>query len=61
MTDDIRRILTNPYYCLRNWAVGKDTHEPIISEEKWIEAATRMIKEDGAEVFLRHLLDNLKG
>jgi hypothetical protein len=58
---DIRRMIANPYYCLRNWAPGQDIHEPMISENDWIKAAMRMIKEEGADVFLRHLLENLKG
>ena len=33
----------------------------MISEEQWISAATKLIKESGPEVFLRNLLENLKG
>jgi hypothetical protein len=61
--DDIRRIVANPYYCLRNWAVGQDIHEPLISEEDWIKAGVSSIKQDrdNGKTFLRSLLENLKG
>jgi hypothetical protein len=53
--DDIRQILSDPIHCLR---VGD--REPIISEELWIRAATRAIAEEGAETFLRRMLDGMK-
>jgi hypothetical protein len=59
--DDVRKIICNPYYCLRNWTPGTDVHEPMISEEQWINAAKAMIEMEGAETFLRNLLANLKG
>ncbi len=60
--ENIKRIIANPFYC-----VGKmdETmcveHEPLITEELWIKAAVKSINESGAEDFLRHLLENLKG
>jgi hypothetical protein len=54
--DDIREILSDPIHCLQ---VGE--REPIISEELWIKAAARAIKEDGAETFLRRMIDGIKG
>ncbi len=59
---NIKRILANPYYCLRSIderLFGE--HEPLVSEEDFIEAGSRFIREQGAEAFLRELLENLKG
>ncbi len=58
----IKRILANPYYCLRSIderLFGE--HEPLVSEEEFIQAATRSIREQGAETYLKNLLKNLKG
>jgi hypothetical protein len=55
--DDVSNMISNPIYCLR-WRGA----EPIITEEMWIKAATRRIKEDqdrGAK-FLRELIEHLK-
>ena len=60
--DDVKRILTNPFYCLAKIdPIFFQEHEPLISEEKWIAAAKQFIKQDGAEEFLKHMLANLKG
>jgi hypothetical protein len=60
--EELRKIFANPFYCLRqveeNFTVD---HEPLVSEEQWIKAGVQVIKESGAEVFLRDLLENLKG
>jgi hypothetical protein len=60
--DDIRRMLSNPFYCLRqihpDFAIE---HEPIISEQQFIEAGARLIQEIGPEKYLKELLENLKG
>jgi hypothetical protein len=50
--NDVRKLLSDPNYCL-----GANR---AISEELWIKAAVRSINEDGAETFLRNLLENLK-
>jgi hypothetical protein len=49
--DDIRRILSDPGYCL--------SVPPVIPEEQWIKAGVRLIDEIGAEAYLRLLLDHL--
>jgi hypothetical protein len=59
--DDVKRILTNPFYCLQKIdPIFCQEHEPLITEEKWIAAAKQFIKQNGAEEFLKHLLANLK-
>jgi hypothetical protein len=55
-------ILTNPFCCLRSIDerfIGG--HEPIVTEEEFIEVGARFIREQGAEAYLRELLENLKG
>jgi hypothetical protein len=59
--DDIQRLITNPFYCINIAPMLCAEHEPMISEEQWISAATKLINESGPEVFLRNLLENLKG
>ncbi len=60
--EQIIRILTNPFYCLRNIderLTGE--HEPLISEEDFIRGGVRFIAEHGPEEYLRQLLENQKG
>jgi hypothetical protein len=49
--DDIRRILTDPGYCL--------SVPPVIPEDQWIKAGARLI-EIRAEECLRLLLDHFR-
>ena len=59
---DVRRTLCNPVYCLGRVAPWiSDPPPPIISEEQWIAAGTKMIEELGAGDYLRLLIANLKG
>ena|SRR5271165_4084958 len=57
---DVRRLITNPFYCLTADPVLAQPHEPLVSEEQWIDAAVKMIEVEGARVFLRSLIENLK-
>jgi hypothetical protein len=61
--EDISRILANPFYCINISENMVGEHEPLISEEDWIKAGVKSIKEDGdgGEKYLKHLLENLKG
>jgi hypothetical protein len=36
-------------------------HDTLVSEEQWVKASANLIREIGAEKFLRLLLENLKG
>lgn len=59
---DVRSILANPFYCLRQVApIFCEDHEPMISEAQWVKAGVQFIKEYGAEEYLLYLLANLKG
>jgi hypothetical protein len=59
--ENILRMLTNPFYCINIAEELCAEHEPMVTEEQWIAAATKLIKESGPETFLKHLLENLKG
>lgn len=59
---DILRIFANPFYCLSYIdETFVRNHEPMVTEEEFIEVATELIKEIGVEAYLRNLLFNLKG
>ncbi len=59
--EQLQRILANPFYCINMHPSITIEHEPLISEEIWIKSAVKSIEEKGAEVFLKNLLENLKG
>jgi hypothetical protein len=50
--DSVARTLINPSYCL--------TDRPIVIEEKWIKANTRLVQETGAESYLATMLSVLR-
>jgi len=59
---DMIKVLSNPFYCLEKveptFAIA---HEPIVTEEEFIKCGVKLIKEIGAESYLKNLLENLKG
>ncbi len=58
---DVALMLANPFYCLRTIdPVFRLDHEPIITEKRFIAAGVRLIKEEGAEAYIRLILENLK-
>lgn len=60
--EDVARIIANPFNCLRSVdLIFIEDHEPLISESDFIKAGMNQIEQLGAEVYLRHLLANLKG
>lgn len=60
--DDIGRIFANPFYCLSDIDVTLCApHEPLVTEEVWVRVGAKLIQEIGAEKYLQHLLENLKG
>ena len=48
----VREMMTNPIYCLSEPA--------IVPEETWIAAGAKLIREIGAEEYLRMVLANLR-
>ena len=55
------RLLANPFYAIEFAPIFAERHEPLVSEDTWIEANFSLIESEGAEEYLRLLLDILKG
>lgn len=61
-TDDIRKMLCNPVYCLDQVAPWiAEPPRPLIPVEEWVAASAKLIEEIGAEPYLRLLIQNLRG
>lgn len=58
---EIARIIANPFYAINIDQSLCEKHEPLIDEKTWIKTAKRLIEEDGIDLFLWNLLENLKG
>jgi hypothetical protein len=50
--DSVTRMLINPHYCL--------TNPQVVTDEKWIEANTKLVGKMGAETYLATLLSVLR-
>lgn len=57
----VQKIVCNPFYAINIEPDLGIKHPLMISEEDWIKANVNSIKDDGAEVWLKRLLDVLKG
>lgn len=57
----VRRMLTNPFYCIRVDRSFCEEHDFIRTEEQFVKAGVELIRREGAEVYIRNLLANLKG
>ena len=58
---DITGMVANPFYAIEIDESLSMLHEPLISEDQWVEANVRLIEELGPEPYLRNLLSILKG
>lgn len=58
---DVAAMLVNPFYAVTFSDDLFGEHQPMVSEDQWIAANTRLINELGAERYLRQLLTVLKG
>ncbi|WP_030751525.1 hypothetical protein [Streptomyces griseus] len=54
-------VLINPFSAVEIHPSLAVPHEPLVSEDQWVQAALRLIEEHGAELALRALLKSLKG
>lgn len=54
-------VLINPVTAIQIDPSLARRHEPLISEEHWVQVGMRIIEQSGAEFFLRALLKALKG
>jgi hypothetical protein len=61
-TEDIRKMVCNPVYCLDQVAPWiAEPPGPIVPVEQWVAAGAKLIEEIGAEAYLRLLIQNLRG
>jgi hypothetical protein len=61
-TEDIRKMVSNPVYCLDRVAPWiAEPPGPVIPIEQWVAASAKLIEEIGAESYLRLLIRNLRG
>jgi len=54
-------VIANPFYAITIDDGLTLPHEPMISEDDWIEANVNLISELGPKAYLRNLLSILKG
>lgn len=57
----VRKIVCNPFYAINIEPDLCIEHPPMVSEEDWVKANINSIKDEGAEAWLKRLLDVLKG
>jgi hypothetical protein len=60
-TDDLIRILVDPYYAINVDPDIATDHQPIITKIGWIKTNRRLIDELGADKWLIYLLSILEG
>ena len=61
-TEDIRKMVCNPVYCLDRVAPWiAEPPGPVVPVEHWVAAGAKLIEEIGAEAYLRLLIQNLRG
>jgi hypothetical protein len=58
---DVAAMLANPFYAIEIDPNLTVPHQPLVSEDQWVAANIQLIKELGAESYLRNLLSILKG
>jgi hypothetical protein len=58
---DVASMIANPFYAINLDEGLALPHDPLISEDDWVDANVRLIEELGAEPYLRSLLSVLKG
>ena len=61
-TEDIRKRVCNPVYCLDRVAPWiAQPPGPLVPVEEWVASGAKLIEEIGAEAYLRLLIQNLRG
>jgi hypothetical protein len=60
-TEDLIRVLIDPFYAINVDPVLVAEHQPIVSKAQWVRANSRLIDELGAEEWLVYLLSILEG
>jgi hypothetical protein len=59
--NDTINMLINPFYAINIDPSLADEHDPLVSEEQWVQANLKLIDEIGAHEWLQHLLAVLQG
>jgi hypothetical protein len=59
--NDTINMLINPFYAINIDPGLADEHDPLITEEQWVQANLKLIDEIGAHEWLQHLLAVLQG
>jgi hypothetical protein len=60
-TEDLIRVLIDPFYTINVDPALVAEHHPIVSKAQWVRANSRLIDELGAEEWLVYLLSILEG
>jgi len=58
---DVSAMIANPFYAVEFDPALAAPHDPLVSEDQWVEANARLIDELGPRPYLRNLLAILKG
>lgn len=59
--NDAVNMLINPYYAVNISPDLAGQHEPLVTQDQWIQANLRLLDEIGAHEWLEHLLAVLQG
>lgn len=59
--DNLQRIIINPFYAITVAPQFTEEHAPAMGEAEWVQASASLMREMGAERWLRQLLDVLEG
>lgn len=59
--DNLQRIMMNPFYVVTVASQLTTEHDPPMGETEWVQANASLIKDIGAEKWIRQLLDVLEG
>ena len=57
---DVIGVITNPFSAITFAADLFGEHEPMVDEDTWVQVNVELVKELGAEAYLRNLLVDLK-
>jgi hypothetical protein len=60
-SQDLARILIDPYYAINVDPTIAAEHQPIVSKAQWVKANVQLIEELGSKQWLVYLLSILEG
>jgi hypothetical protein len=59
--NDTVNMIINPYYAINISPDLAGEHEPLVTQDQWVQANLRLLDEIGAREWLEHLLAVLQG